>query len=220
MRLFATLPLVLLFVVSSFLAAIPATVVAQEATPVVPVAESVFPPVNVGDIGEWLLPTSFCGEGNASTTQEAPFGGALVRPSSAPNQDLYFLEVTLPAGACVGYGDHYLHDGAIVWFVQKGTITFKTQLVVGLPAADVEARSADGSAILVEAGREVDIPAGGWISVDRAANYSYRNDGTEDAIILMAVLETRPAETMLAPEPGAVMTLSGGGCKTRCRDKK
>lgn len=222
MRRLATLPLVFLLLLSSLVAAIPANVAAQEGTPVVPVADTVFPPVNVRDVGDWLLPQPFCTPqeiaDGADFALEAPTGGALVRPASAPNQDLYLLEVTLPPNACIGYQGHYLHDGAIVWFVQDGTISFKAEVVVGLPAAEVDARRANGDIIDVRT-MPVELEPGDWISVDRAANYTYRNTGSEDARILMAVLEARPSETMLPSDAGGSFLIAGG-CKTRCRDKK
>ncbi len=192
---------------------------AQEATPIPSGPDTFFPPVDVRDIG-WLLPPPFCTDEEQMAGEfgvgEMPVGGALTRPAAAPNQDLYLLRVTLPERACVGYDGHYLHDGAMIWFVQQGTIAFKTRSIVGLPAADVVAGHGDGSPIALTGGA-VDLAEGDWISIDRAANYTYRNTGQGDAIIMMSVLESRPAVTELEPEDG-VMFLSG--CKGLCRGKR
>lgn len=193
---------------------------AQEATPVAGSVGDFLPPVAVQISGGWVAPAEFCDseaiDAGSLDTIEAPFGGAAVRPASASNQDLYFLSVTLPEGACIGYGSHYVHDGAIVWFVQQGSVSFKTRSIVGMPAAEVTAWDANGFPIPLTT-EAMELEAGGWISVDRAVNYSYRNAGEGDAVIMMAVLEQRPAEAALEPEPGDVIL---AGCKGLCRGRR
>ncbi len=156
------------------------------------------------------LPEEFCtaeeiDQGNRDIT-ERPEGGALVKPAAIAGRDLYLLEVTLPPGTCVGYGSHYLHDGAMSWLVQSGEIEFATQPVAGMPVATVTGIGANGLGIAVSE-TPTTLASGDWVTIDRAAEYSYRNAGSEPAVVLMAVNEWDPF--------GNLMRSCKGGCRKR-----
>jgi hypothetical protein len=166
----------------------------------------------------WPPPKSTCGEtapiDPRDLSFESPVDGALVRPAGAPDQDLYLLEVTLPQDTCLAFDGHRRHDGAIVWYVQEGTITIDIAPVTGLPAPDISLGRGDGgieqfldSAILEE---------GDWISVDRMADYSYRNTGDSDATVLMTVLEHRQVYD------GGLNSAAqaAGGCRGLCKSSR
>jgi hypothetical protein len=156
------------------------------------------------------LPTEFCTPeeielGNTGIT-ESPMNGALVKPADTPGRDLFLLVITMPPGSCVGYGSHYLHNGAVVWYVQEGSIEFATQPVSGLPAATVAGWDATQMPIAIS-DTPASLEAGAWISIDRAAEYSYRNAGPDPAVVLMAANEV---------DPFAGLAFScKGGCRKR-----
>ena len=120
---------------------------------------------------------------------EMPLTGGIVSPASAPGQDLYLLEVTVPAGACVWFEDHFLHNGAIIWYVRSGQVEFGIDLLEGWPPPDLTLVRGDGTT--EPATSLMTLSAGDSLSADRAVGYAYRNDGTEDAVIVMTVLENR-----------------------------
>lgn len=144
---------------------------------------------------------------------EQPLNGGLVSPASAPGQDLYLLEVTVPAGACVWFEDHSLHDGAIVWYVKSGEVEFGIDLLEGSPPPDLTLLDSDG--IAKPLATLMTLSAGDSLSADRAVGYAYRNDGSEDAVILMTVLENRwiwtGAEFSPIPDPMR-------DCRGHCRN--
>ncbi|MFT4036676.1 MAG: hypothetical protein QM692_00745 [Thermomicrobiales bacterium] len=168
--------------------------------------------------GDWPPPPSSCSGGQLLDPNdlrvEAPKGGALVRPASAPNQDLYLLEVTLKSGDCVGYDAHLRHDGAIVWFVQSGQIALSIMPIQGRPAPDIAAGRRDGSALRVTS--RMVLEAGDWVSIDRMADYQYRNTGTGQAVVMMTVLEERQ------PWQGdlGATAMAAGGCKGICKNPR
>jgi hypothetical protein len=122
---------------------------------------------------------------------ERPVNGALVEPAATPGRSLYLLELTLPPNTCVGYSSHYLHDGAIVWFVQEGEIEFSTQPIAGTPPALVTAMDHNQMPIATSS-MPITLGSGDWVALDRAAEYTYRNAGAEPAIVLMAANEDDP----------------------------
>jgi hypothetical protein len=157
------------------------------------------------------LPADFCtsdeiAEGDNEIVED-PLNGAEVEPAATPGRYLYFVRITLPPGSCVGYGSHYLHDGAIVWFVQEGAIEFAGQRIGGQPEPLITAMRADGTLISISGSPTV-LAAGDWVAFDRAAEYSYRNAGTEDAVVMMAVNEVDPFGE-------SVMRSCKGGCRKR-----
>jgi hypothetical protein len=156
------------------------------------------------------LPAEFCTAAQIATGDaeivESPLSGAEVDPWATPGRQLYLLVLTLPPDSCVGYSSHYLHDGAIVWLVQEGQIEFATQPIAGLPPAIVGASDENGTPIAIS-GPSITLGAGDWVKLDRAAEYSYRNAGTEPAVVLMAVNEVDPF--------GGYARSCKGGCRKR-----
>lgn len=120
---------------------------------------------------------------------EQPWPGGVVSPASAPGQDLYFVEVTVPAGTCVGFDDHFPHDGAIIWYVKQGDIVFGIDFLEGSPPPDLALVSGNGT--VKPLATSMKLTTGDSLSSDRAVGYAYRNDSKETVIILMTVLENR-----------------------------
>jgi hypothetical protein len=127
--------------------------------------------------------------GEIDSPLESPSVEALVSPASVPDMDLYVVKITLAPHACVAFTDHFLHDGAAVWLVESGKITFDFQLILGRPVPDLVFQPVDGPSEPV--GPLMQLNAGDWVSTDRAVHYSYRNDGDTPAVIIMTVLEKR-----------------------------
>ena len=82
-------------------------------------------------------PPEFCTPEEIAATEadvtEAPEVVSLVSPASSPGMDLYVIEVTLAPGTCVAFTGHFLHDGAAVWLVDSGEVTFDFQLIRNWP---------------------------------------------------------------------------------------
>lgn len=204
MRLLPFRALVLVFILLG-LAPGPPVTAAHPATPVV---------------GDDYLETGFtCSEeareaGRASVGEQ-PANGALVSPASAPAQDLYLLEVTVPAGACVWFDDHFLHDGAMVWYLQSGSVELALDLLEGWPPPDLTLVRAGGTVEPVSP--TISLATGDWLSADRAVGYAYRNDGEEPAVILMTVLESRWVYTGEEFNP---LTAGTFDCRGSCRNSR
>lgn len=156
------------------------------------------------------LPEEFCTaeeiEDGFAFIVERPAGGALIKPAATPGRDLYVVEIVLPSGSCVSFDSHYLHNGAIVWFVQSGTIEFAAQPVSGLPEPIVTAGDANGVGITVSP-MPLTLEAGQWVGLDRAGEYSYRNAGSDEAVVIMAASEEDPF--------GGLARSCKGGCRKR-----
>jgi hypothetical protein len=184
------------------LGSFPGISLAQEATPAAQEAS---------------FPTEFCTEAEILegefSIEESPFGAALVIPASAPDMHLYVLKVTLPPDSCVGFTGHYLHDGAVVWLVDEGTVEFDFQPIVGLSVPELSLHRATGAPEAVTSTMMLSV--GDWVTADRAVNYSYRNtDDKDEAVIIMTVLENRlvVGEGEVTP-PGMIAMR----CKSVCR---
>jgi hypothetical protein len=126
--------------------------------------------------------------------------------------DLYVVKVTLPPDTCVGFSGHYLHDGAAIWLVDEGTVEFDFQPIVGWPSPDLLLERSSGIQEPITAQMRLEV--GDWVSADRAVNYSYRNTGDIDAVIIMTVLENRWIVTENNVE---AVTMFAAGCKGVCR---
>jgi hypothetical protein len=209
----------LLFVVVILLSGgfAPSLVTAQEATPVIGDDHEVGHALEVGDDHQDQAFT--CSEEAQQTglasVGELPLSGGLVSPASAPGQDLYLLEVTVPAGACVWFEDHALHNGAIIWYVKSGQIEFGIDLLEGWPPPDLTLVRENGST--EQASTLMTLYTGDSLSTDRAVGYAYRNDGTADAVILMSVLENRWIWTgaEFSPIPDGAFD-----CRGACRNSR
>lgn len=137
---------------------------------------------------------------------EAPAGAAgIVNPVADPASQLYVVVVTLPPGSCAGY---HPHDGAVVLVVQQGTIEYAYRARSGEPALGVEAGDANGADIPLTAGSPVSLPTGAWVTEDRPVEHTFRNPGTEPAVVALAAYGPIAGED--SPEGGCM-----GGCRKR-----
>ncbi len=211
----STLILVAAFLLTGGFA--PSSASAQEATPVVEDEHLIGDDLPIGN--DHLDHAFACSEearqaGLAGITEQ-PWPGGVVSPASAPGQDLYLVEVTVPAGACVWFEDHFLHDGAIIWYVKSGDIEFGIDLLEGWPPPDLMLVSDDGTVKPVAT--LMTLSAGDSLSADRAVGYAYRNDGSEDAVLLMTVLENRWIYTgaEFSPIPDGMFD-----CRGACRNSR
>lgn len=169
----------------------PSLASAQEATPVIGDDHEVGHDLEIGGAQQEhaFTCTEDAREAGFAGIGEQPWPGGLVSPASAPGQDLYLVEVTIPAGACVGFEDHMLHDGAIVWYLKSGDLEFGIDFLEGWPIPDLTLVGADGT--IKPVATSMSLTTGDALSTDRAVGYAYRNVGAEDAVILMTVLENR-----------------------------
>jgi hypothetical protein len=105
---------------------------------------------------------------------------------------LYVAVLTLPPDACIPFR---FREGAVVLFVQQGSVVYTALEYAGAEDPIVEKGDSDGSAgdnIAVALGEPVSLHAGDWITQDRTVWYSFRNSGSEDAIISAAVFAAPP----------------------------
>lgn len=172
---------------------------------------------------ESLYPPEFCTpEEIAAMTSDDPASpleyppvDALVSPASVPDSDLYVVKVTVPPQACVAFAGHFLHDGAIVWLVDSGNITFDFQLIRDRPVPDLVFQPHDEVRQPVTS--MLQLEAGDWVSTDRAVHYSYRNTGATPAVVIMTVLEKRWIYTGDEFDP---ILMAGTDCKGVCRNPR
>lgn len=186
------------------LALVPGATRAQAATPTAVVNS--YPP-------EFCTPEEIAAA-EADVT-EAPEVVSLVSPASSPGMDLYVIEVTLAPGTCVAFTGHFLHDGAAVWLVDSGEVTFDFQLIRNWPVPDLVMQPGNGNQ--EPASPMMHLSAGDWVSADRAVHYSYRNEGSEPAVIIMTVLEKRWIFTGTEFDP---LVSAVTNCKGICRNPR
>ncbi len=106
----------------------------------------------------------------------------------APGQALALLRITFAPGGSVS---PHTHPGETVFHLAAGTLQFtlhegEAQLVRAVDGAPAAATPTAGEAIPV--GEAITLHAGDTIYKDAAVLQSERNDGTEDAVILVANL--------------------------------
>ena len=156
-------------------------------------------------IGEAQQGTHAAGGGTGVTTE------VLGRfPSElAPGQALALLRITFAPGGSVA---PHTHPGETVFHLAAGTLRFtlhegEAQLVRAVDGAPAAATPTAGEAIAV--GDEITLNAGDTIYYDAAVLQSERNDGTEDAVVLVSNLRgvDEPArqfhDAMAASTPAA-----------------
>lgn len=150
-----------------------------------------------------------------------PGQNAIIHPVANPDQDLYVLQTWMPSGACLGFGGHSVHNGAMMWFVTDGVVELWIEPVDGLPEASLQigvpTESDDWQdAITQEVGSlSATLGTGSWASTDSAVHYSFRNSANTPAVVMMVVLET-PRDPSVAT--GGMMFLAN--CKGNCRNPK
>jgi hypothetical protein len=172
---------------------------------------------------ESLYPPEFCTPAEIAAMHsddpesplESPSVDALVSPASVPGMDLYVVKVTVPPHACVAFTGHFLHDGAVVWLVDSGKVTFDFQLIKNRPVPDLVYQPREGARQPVSPMLQLD--AGDWVSTDRAVHYSYLNTEATPAVIIMTVLEKRWIYTGSEIDP---ILMAATECKGVCRNPR
>ena len=106
----------------------------------------------------------------------------------APGQALALLRITFAPGGSVA---PHTHPGETVFHLTSGTLQFtlhegEAQLVRAVDGAPAAATPTAGEAIAV--GEDITLTAGDTIYKDAAVLQSERNDGDEDAVILVSNL--------------------------------
>jgi quercetin dioxygenase-like cupin family protein len=106
----------------------------------------------------------------------------------APGQALALLRITFAPGGSVA---PHTHPGETVFHLAAGTLQFtlhegEAQLVGAVDGAPAAATPTAGEAIAV--GDEITLSAGDTIFYDAAVLQSERNDGGEDAVVLVSNL--------------------------------
>ncbi len=115
---------------------------------------------------------------------EAPHDtSGVVQPAADPTMELWVVVVTLPPGSCVGY---HSHAGAVVLFVQQGTIEYAYRPLTGEPDLGVAAGDRQGVRIPLSLGTPVLLTPGAWVTQDREVEYTYRNAGEGDAVVALS----------------------------------
>jgi hypothetical protein len=138
--------------------------------------------------------------------------GTATTPVERPYQ-LYLVEIRLAPDECMPYsalGNQ--KRGAIVMIVQQGTVKFQWEPLASGIQGDKPAvvrGDARGRATAPPGGQPGEVPAGtpqtlvpgDWITLNQEVKFSYRNVGSDTAIILKAVWTNS----------------GGGGCGGGCR---
>jgi mannose-6-phosphate isomerase-like protein (cupin superfamily) len=164
-----------------------------------------------------LLAVGLTSIGQAQQSTPAASGGTGVTsevlgrfPSElAPGQALALLRITVAPGGSVA---PHTHPGETIYHLASGTLQFtllegEAQLVRAVDGTPAAATPTAGEAIPV--GEEITLNAGDTVYYEAAALQSERNDGTEDAVVLLANLRgvDEPArqfhDAMAASTPAA-----------------
>jgi len=143
-----------------------------------------------------LLAVGLTSIGQAQQSTPAASGGTGVTsevlgrfPSElAPGQALALLRITVTPGGSVA---PHTHPGETIYHLAAGTLQFtvlegEAQLVRAVDGAPAAATPTAGEAVPV--GEEITLNAGDTIYYDATVLQSERNDGTEDAIVLVSNL--------------------------------
>jgi mannose-6-phosphate isomerase-like protein (cupin superfamily) len=138
-------------------------------------------PVSVGQAQQG---TPAAGGGTGVTTEVL----GRIPSEVAQGQALALLRITFTPGGSVA---SHTHPGETVYHLASGTLQFtllegEAQLTRAVDGAPAAATPTAGEAIPV--GEEITLNAGDTIYYDAAVLQSERNDGTEDAIVLVSNL--------------------------------
>ena len=124
------------------------------------------------------------------TPHEAP--GATPTPGGLEGAVLYVVKMTLPPDSCYRYREL---NGALVLLVQEGTIVY-TAHSAGLAGVTIKKGDNDGIASGDTATVALDTPttvrANEWLTQDRHAWFTFRNGGSRDAVLSVAVYAVSP----------------------------
>jgi hypothetical protein len=120
--------------------------------------------------------------------------GVVTPEVTSAEEVLYVAVLTLPPDACIPFR---FREGAVALFVQQGSVVYTALEFPGSAGPVVERGDSDGIAgdnIPVALGEPVSLHAGDWVTQDRTVWFSFRNSGSEDAIISAAVFAAPPWE--------------------------
>ena len=111
-----------------------------------------------------------------------PGAAGVVEPADAPGRVLWVAEITIPPQTC---RDFHQWDGALVLFVQSGSIEYR---VSSTPAATVTMGHQDDATTFKPVPTDTLVPlnSGDWVTQDDGASFAYRNPGRNPAVVLMA----------------------------------
>ena len=124
-----------------------------------------------------------------------------VTPLGSQGEVLYYSLVTLPPAACLEYR---YRAGAVVLFVQQGTIDYAVHAVDSKIAPEILRGAGDGSAVSVAFDKAITLHASDWVSQDSAAWYTFWNSGEGEAVVAVS-------SYVIPPDLGDPCT---GGCRS------
>jgi hypothetical protein len=175
---------VLILLFAGLLSGGPAPSAAQDATPVAGMAAT---------------PDAGCAEADEAAIDSQPPGTdeAVVNADWMGDDDLYLVVLTIPEDGCIAFR---ARTGAIILYVQQGTIVYEARLA-DMPDVSIVRGDSDGEdtanvavtpGTLTAAGEEVTLNAGDWITQDRRVWFTFRNDGPGEAIVSAAAYGVPP----------------------------
>jgi hypothetical protein len=116
---------------------------------------------------------------------------SLFHPPGVPDDDesLFLTVLTLPPASCMDYRNR---SGAVVFYVQEGTIEYTAHAVNPDPTmAPVITMGRSGGlvddAVAVPLDTPTTLHATDWLTQDRAVWFSFRNAGAVDAVVSVAM---------------------------------
>jgi hypothetical protein len=176
---------VLVLLLAGLLSGGPAPSAAQDATPVAGMAAT---------------PDAGCAEADEAAIDSQPPGTdeAVVNAAWMGDDDLYLGVLTIPENSCIAFR---ARPGAIILYVQQGTIVYEARLAdmpdVSIVRGDSDGEDTANVAVTpgpsaTEAGEEVTLNAGDWITQDRRVWFTFRNDGPGEAIVSAAAFGVPP----------------------------
>ncbi|MBA2596652.1 MAG: hypothetical protein H0V00_08510 [Chloroflexia bacterium] len=183
---------VITLLLSGLVSAAPRNSAALGATPTdeTPTGELTAPPADctaeeltLGDLVEPLPPGDISGV--VAPFDETGAGGGRV---------LYLAIVTLLPDSCL---DYRYREGAVVLFVQQGTIVYTARADAAEPDADAEIMRGDSDAsdddnTVVALDTPVTLHGNDWITQNKGVWFALRNSGDDTAVISVAVYAVSP----------------------------
>jgi hypothetical protein len=130
----------------------------------------------------------------------------VVVPADAPDHNLYLAVDHLPPSTCIVYSQ--ATNGAATFFINEGTVEIMAWARVSDDEPKIMAGDEQGNYVTPLVGAPVTLDAGDWFTFDRPAKYAYRNPGSVEATVTMAVYEFFE----VIPEGQR-----GNGCSGGCR---
>jgi hypothetical protein len=115
-------------------------------------------------------------------------------PGATGSKVLYIAVVTLPEDSCLPYR---FRDGAVVLFVQEGTIEYTATADAADPDPDLTIEMGDSDedpadTVEVDLDETVTLEANEWLTQDNGVWFTFRNAGAGDAVVSVAVYADDP----------------------------